>query len=30
MLIDCYREDTDAHLADTPAAKKEELILQAA
>ena len=30
MLLDCDREDTDAHLADTPSARKEELILQAA
>ena len=30
MLLDCYRDDADAHIADTPAARKEDLILQAA
>jgi predicted RNase H-like HicB family nuclease len=29
MLLDCYREDAETHLAGTPLAKKEDLILQA-
>jgi predicted RNase H-like HicB family nuclease len=30
MLLDCYRQDAESHVAGTPNATKEDLILQAA